>query len=58
MVSCVAGSSTAKVWPLFAATHFPSMKSFRSLLKYAAAAELRAGLSVAMVIVILFQSGF
>jgi hypothetical protein len=44
--------------PLFAATHFPSMKSFRSLLKYAAAAELRAGLSVVMVIVILFQAGF
>src|SRR5271163_2768361 len=49
IVCWVAGSSTTMVLPLFAAVHFPSMKSLCSLPRNSAAAEPRAGLSVVIV---------
>src|ERR1700761_2074249 len=43
MISWVAGSSTVKVLPLRASTHFPSMNIWCFLARKAAAAELSSG---------------
>src|SRR5690349_13027324 len=48
MTSSVAGSSTGKVLPLLAATHLPSIRSFRSLAMKAAAADPSIGFLTAM----------
>ena len=49
-ISSVAGSSTAKVLPLRASTHFPSIRSLRSFARNAVAAEPSAGFLMAIVI--------